>query len=59
VARARLQDVAQRAGVWTKTVSDVVHGHPQVHVDPRSRVREAIAELGHRRHGLRRPGVPR
>jgi DNA-binding LacI/PurR family transcriptional regulator len=44
----RLQDVAARAGVSVKTVSNVVNGY--VHVAPatRARVEAAVAELGYR-----------
>ncbi len=54
MARARLQDVAARAGVSIKTVSNVVRDRPQVHADSRARVREAIAELGYRPHAVGR-----
>ena len=54
MARVRLQDVAARAGVSIKTVSNVVRDRPQVHVDTRARVREAIAELGYRPHAIGR-----
>jgi DNA-binding LacI/PurR family transcriptional regulator len=45
---ARLTDVAARAGVSVKTVSNVVNGY--VHVSPttRARVGAALAELGYR-----------
>ncbi len=44
----RLRDVAARAGVSVKTVSNVVNGY--VHVSPptRARVEAAVAELGYR-----------
>ncbi len=54
MARARLQDVAARAGVSIKTVSNVVRNRPQVHVDTRARVRQAIDELGYRPHAVGR-----
>ena len=54
MARVRLQDVAARAGVSIKTVSNVVRDRPQVHVETRARVREAIAELGYRPHAIGR-----
>ena len=43
-----LRDVAERAGVSVKTVSNVVHGY--VHVSPamRTRVQAALDELGYR-----------
>lgn len=46
--RSRLKDVAERAGVSVKTVSNVVNGY--VHVTPhtRARVEAAIAELNYR-----------
>lgn len=55
---ARLRDVAQRAGVSVKTVSNVVNGH--VHVTPKTRekVQRALVELDYRPNmsarGLRR-----
>ena len=54
MARARLQDVAARAGVSIKTVSNVVRHHPQVHAETRARVQQAIAELGYRPHAVGR-----
>lgn len=44
----RLQDVADRAGVSVKTVSNVVNGYVHVSARTRSRVEAAIAELGYR-----------
>jgi DNA-binding LacI/PurR family transcriptional regulator len=48
VARPRIKDVALRAGVSQKTVSNVINDY--VHVSDRTRrvVREAIEELGYR-----------
>ncbi|MGP3929135.1 LacI family DNA-binding transcriptional regulator [Nonomuraea sp. KM88] len=46
--RARLKDVAERAGVSIKTVSNVVNGHPHVSAATRERVQAAIAELSYR-----------
>ncbi|MDT0264729.1 LacI family DNA-binding transcriptional regulator [Streptomyces sp. DSM 44915] len=48
MARPRIKDVAQRAGVSEKTVSNVINDY--VHVSDRTRrvVREAIDELGYR-----------
>jgi DNA-binding LacI/PurR family transcriptional regulator len=48
MARARLQDVAEVAGVSMKTVSNVVRGY--VHVSPatRAKVQRAIDELSYR-----------
>ena len=44
----RLQDVAARAGVSVKTVSNVVHGHPHVSPATRGKVEDALAELEYR-----------
>lgn len=46
--RSRLKDVAARAGVSIKTVSNVVHGYQHVRPDTRQRVEQAIAELQYR-----------
>ncbi|MFI6128152.1 LacI family DNA-binding transcriptional regulator [Micromonospora sp. NPDC051141] len=46
--RHRLKDVAERAGVSVKTVSNVVNGYQHVRADTRARVEEAIAELHYR-----------
>lgn len=46
--RARLKDVAARAGVSLKTVSNVVHGYPYVTDETRARVQAAIEELNYR-----------
>ncbi|GAA4468873.1 LacI family DNA-binding transcriptional regulator [Phytohabitans houttuyneae] len=46
--RHRLKDVAERAGVSVKTVSNVVNGYVHVRADTRARVMEAIAELDYR-----------
>ncbi|MBG0565467.1 LacI family DNA-binding transcriptional regulator [Actinoplanes aureus] len=43
-----LKDVAKRAGVSIKTVSNVVNGYAHVAADTRARVQGAIAELGYR-----------
>lgn len=48
VGRVRLVDVAQRAGVSMKSVSNVLHDHPHVSNDLRARVMAAIAELDYR-----------
>lgn len=48
MARVRLIDVAELAGVSMKTVSNVVHNHPHVTPDLRKRVQQAIDELGYR-----------
>lgn len=42
-----MSDVALRAGVSIKTVSNVVNGHPQVRPETRERVMAAIARLGY------------
>lgn len=46
--RATLQDVAARAGVSMKTVSNVVRGYAHVSAPMRERVQAAIDELGYR-----------
>ncbi|MGH3660888.1 MAG: LacI family DNA-binding transcriptional regulator [Micromonosporaceae bacterium] len=43
--RARLKDVAERAGVSIKTVSNVVNGHPHVRQETRHKVEQAIEAL--------------
>ena len=43
-----MHDVAQRAGVSIKTVSNVVNGYPHIRPQTRERVEEAIAHLGYR-----------
>jgi DNA-binding LacI/PurR family transcriptional regulator len=45
---ARLQDVAERAGVSVKTVSNVVNGYVHVSRATRARVDAALAELDYR-----------
>ncbi|MBG6053844.1 DNA-binding LacI/PurR family transcriptional regulator [Salinibacterium sp. CAN_S4] len=54
MAGVRLQDVAERAGVSMKTVSNVVHHHPHVSASMRERVQRAIDELGYRPNALGR-----
>lgn len=44
----RLSDVAQRAGVSVKTVSNVVHGYVHVRPETRDRVQAALDELNYR-----------
>jgi DNA-binding LacI/PurR family transcriptional regulator len=44
----RLQDVAHRAGVSVKTVSNVVNGYTHVAAGTRDRVQEALTELAYR-----------
>jgi DNA-binding LacI/PurR family transcriptional regulator len=46
--RHRLKDVAERAGVSVKTVSNVVNGYEHVRPDTRARVLEAISALDYR-----------
>lgn len=48
MARVRLIDVAERAQVSMKTVSNVVNGYAHVQPDMRARVQAAIDELGYR-----------
>lgn len=45
--RVSIKDVAQRAGVSWKTVSNVVNDRPVVRPETRARVEAAIAELGY------------
>jgi DNA-binding LacI/PurR family transcriptional regulator len=45
---ARLKDVAERAGVSVKTVSNVVNDYVHVKAETRTRVQRAIDELGYR-----------
>jgi DNA-binding LacI/PurR family transcriptional regulator len=54
MATTRLRDVAARAGVSIRTVSNVVNGYAQVSDDTRRRVEEAVAELGYRPNLLAR-----
>ncbi|WP_110589253.1 LacI family DNA-binding transcriptional regulator [Microbacterium suaedae] len=42
-----LKDVARKAGVSIKTVSNVIHDYPHIRVTTRERVERAIAELGY------------
>lgn len=44
----RLRDVAARAGVSVKTVSNVVNGYAHVSPETRARVSAAVTELGYR-----------
>jgi DNA-binding LacI/PurR family transcriptional regulator len=46
--RHGLKDVAERAGVSVKTVSNVVNGYAHVRPETRERVERAIAELNYR-----------
>ena len=45
---ARLKDVAERAGVSVKTVSNVINAYPHITELTRTKVEQAIAELGYR-----------
>ena len=47
-ARVRLQDVANRAGVSVKTVSNVVNGYVHVAADTRARVQAVLDETNYR-----------
>lgn len=48
MAKVRLADVAELAGVSMKTVSNVVHDYPYVKPALRARVQKAIDELGYK-----------
>lgn len=48
MGRIRLQDVAERAGVSIKTVSNVVNGKGTITAHTRARVEEALVELQYR-----------
>lgn len=48
--RARIEDVARRAGVSTKTVSRVLNDEPNVREETRQRIMAAVAELDYRPH---------
>ncbi len=48
MAAARLKDVAERAGVSVKTVSNVINAYPHITEVTRAKVEQAIAELGYR-----------
>ncbi|WP_219418370.1 LacI family DNA-binding transcriptional regulator [Pseudonocardia nigra] len=48
MAAVTQHDVAARAGVARKTVSNVINGYPHVSVGVRERVLQAIEELGYR-----------
>lgn len=54
MATARLRDVAARAGVSIRTVSNVVNGYAPVSDEMRARVEAAVAELGYRPNLLAR-----
>src|SRR4051795_2338278 len=46
--RVRLRDVAERAGVSVKTVSNVVNGYQHVSAEMRARVQAVLDETGYR-----------
>jgi DNA-binding LacI/PurR family transcriptional regulator len=46
--RPRLVDVAARAGVSEKTVSNLLNGYPHISASTREKVESAISELGYR-----------
>lgn len=48
MTRVSMKDVAARAGVSTKTVSNVVRGWPYVAPETRERVQQALDDLGYR-----------
>lgn len=48
MAGVRLRDVAERAGVSIRTVSNAVNGYAPVSDEARARVEAAVAELGYR-----------
>jgi DNA-binding LacI/PurR family transcriptional regulator len=52
--KATLRDVAERAGVSVTTVSNVVRGWPHIADDTRSRVAQAIQDLGYEPHPIAR-----
>ncbi|MEV5753717.1 LacI family DNA-binding transcriptional regulator [Actinoallomurus sp. NPDC052308] len=54
MTKARLRDVAARAGVSIRTVSNVVNGYAPVSDETRLRVEAAVAELGYRPNLLAR-----
>jgi DNA-binding LacI/PurR family transcriptional regulator len=54
MTRTRLKDVAEKAGVSIKTVSNVVRGNVRVSEPTRQRVLKAIAELDYRPHASAR-----
>jgi DNA-binding LacI/PurR family transcriptional regulator len=43
-----IKDVASRAGVSWRTVSNVIHGHKYLRAETRAKVEAAISELGYR-----------
>ena len=49
-----IRDVAARAGVSFKSVSNVINDRPYVSLSLRQRVQQAIAEMGYRPHSIAR-----
>lgn len=54
MSSSRLRDVAERAGVSIRTVSNVVNGYAHVAAETRARVEAAVAELDYRPNLLAR-----
>ncbi|WP_343235883.1 LacI family DNA-binding transcriptional regulator [Streptomyces sp. SID10815] len=54
MARVRMRDVAEHAGVSVRTVSNVVSGYPHVSPDTRAKVQRSLDELGYRMDYLAR-----
>jgi DNA-binding LacI/PurR family transcriptional regulator len=54
MARVRMRDVAEHAGVSVRTVSNVVSGYTHVSDDTRARVQRSLDELGYRMDFLAR-----
>lgn len=48
MARVRMRDVAEHAGVSVRTVSNVVSGYPHVSPETRAKVQRSLDELGYR-----------
>ncbi|WP_338017464.1 LacI family DNA-binding transcriptional regulator [Streptomyces adustus] len=54
MARVRMRDVAEHAGVSVRTVSNVVSGYEHVSPDTRAKVQRSLDELGYRMDYLAR-----
>ncbi|MFD1271075.1 LacI family DNA-binding transcriptional regulator [Streptomyces kaempferi] len=54
MARVRMRDVAEHAGVSVRTVSNVVNGYSHVSPDMRAKVQRSLDELGYRMDYLAR-----
>ncbi|MFJ5271011.1 LacI family DNA-binding transcriptional regulator [Streptomyces sp. NPDC088358] len=54
MARVRMRDVAEHAGVSVRTVSNVVNGYSHVSPDTRAKVQRSLDELGYRMDYLAR-----